>query len=127
MPLQYSLLFPHGIDGWRRTINFSLSTNRNREGISMREFYAFRFQFRDDEGMTLVTLLQGGRLFQQFVVDCYATIEQYRLNFTKCNQNVLRTNLYRGLEDAVTTGDVDASALGRRFILPSSFTGGREI
>ena len=46
----------------------------------MREFYAFRLQFRVGEGKTL---LQGGRLFQQFVVDCYAAIEQDRLNFIR--------------------------------------------
>ncbi|XP_028107811.1 uncharacterized protein LOC114306727 [Camellia sinensis] len=121
MPLQYPLLFPHGTDGWRRSISFTLGTNNKREGVSMREFYAFRLQFRVGEGKTL---LQGGCLFQQFVVDCYAAIEQDRLNFIRHKQNVLRTDLYRGLEDAVTAGDSDASSIGRRFILPSSFTGG---
>ncbi|XP_028058329.1 uncharacterized protein LOC114262174 [Camellia sinensis] len=121
MPLQYPLLFPYGTDGWRRSISFTLGTNNKREGVSMREFYAFRLQFRVGEGKTL---LQGGRLFQQFVVDCYAAIEQDRLNFIRHKQNVLRTDLYRGLEDAVTAGDSDASAIGKRFILPLSFTGG---
>ena len=37
---------------------------------------------------------------------------------------MLRTDLYRGLEDAVTAGDSDASAIGWSFILPSSITGG---
>ncbi|KAG5562074.1 hypothetical protein RHGRI_004950 [Rhododendron griersonianum] len=121
MPLQYPILFPYGTDGWRRSIEFTQATNANREGVSMREFYAFRLQFRDSEGKTL---LQGGRLFQQFVVDCYAAIEQDRLNFVRCNQNILRSDLYSGLRDAVTAGDADASEVGTRFILPSSFTGG---
>lgn len=121
MPLQYPILFPYGTDGWRRSIEFTQATNANREGVSMREFYAFRLQFRDSEGKTL---LQGGRLFQQFVVDCYAAIEQDRLNFVRCNQNILRSDLYSGLRDAVTAGDADAAEVGTRFILPSSFTGG---
>lgn len=123
MPLQYPLLLPYGTDGWRMSIGFTpgTNTNTNREGVSMREFYAFRLQFRDIEGKTL---LQGGRLFQQFVVDCYAAIEQDRLNFIRCNQNKLRTDLYRGLQDAAIVGDADAATVGRRFILPSSFTGG---
>ncbi|KAL0459081.1 UNVERIFIED_CONTAM: hypothetical protein Slati_0535300 [Sesamum latifolium] len=33
-------------------------------------------------------------------------------------------DLYQGLEDAVVAGDTDASAVGRRIVLPSSFTGG---
>ncbi|KAL0383214.1 UNVERIFIED_CONTAM: hypothetical protein Scaly_0608700 [Sesamum calycinum] len=33
-------------------------------------------------------------------------------------------DLYQGLEDAVVTGDIDAGAIGRRIVLPSSFTGG---
>ncbi|XP_028085778.1 uncharacterized protein LOC114286752 [Camellia sinensis] len=33
-------------------------------------------------------------------------------------------DLYQGIEDAVVAGDVDASAVGRRFVLPSSFSGG---
>ncbi|KAG5548598.1 hypothetical protein RHGRI_014074 [Rhododendron griersonianum] len=121
MPLQYPILFPYGTDGWRRSIEFTQATNANREGVSMREFYAFRLQFRDSEGKTL---LQGGRLFQQFVVDCYAAIEQDRLNFVRCNQSILRSDLYSGLRDAVTVGDADAAEVGTRFILPSSFTGG---
>ncbi|KAG5566136.1 hypothetical protein RHGRI_001911 [Rhododendron griersonianum] len=121
MPLQYPILFPYGTDGWKRSIEFTQATNANREGVSMLEFYAFRLQFRDSEGKTL---LQGGRLFQQFVVDCYAAIEQDRLNFVRCNQNILRSDLYSGLRDAVTAGDADAAEVGTRFILPSSFTGG---
>ncbi|KAF7140800.1 hypothetical protein RHSIM_Rhsim06G0055700 [Rhododendron simsii] len=121
MPLQYLLLFRYGTDGWRRSIEFTQATNANREGVSMREFYAFRIQFRDSEGKTL---LQGGRLFQQFVVDCYVAIEQDRLNFVRCNQNILRSDFYSGLRDAAIAGDADAAEVGTRFILPSSFTGG---
>ncbi|KAL0306165.1 UNVERIFIED_CONTAM: hypothetical protein Sradi_6033800 [Sesamum radiatum] len=36
----------------------------------------------------------------------------------------MRADLYQGLEDAVVAGDTDASAVGRRIVLPSSFTGG---
>ncbi|KAF8397618.1 hypothetical protein HHK36_016538 [Tetracentron sinense] len=121
MPLQYPLLFPYGEDGWRKNIPITVSPSHSRKTVSIREFYAFRLQFRSTEG---TTLLQGGRLFQQFVVDCYAAIEQERLNWVRFNQDKLRSDLYKGLEDAITAGDVNASAVGRRFILPSSFNGG---
>ncbi|KAF8388771.1 hypothetical protein HHK36_025451 [Tetracentron sinense] len=85
MPLQYPLLFPYGEDGWRKKIAFTADSIRSRKEVSIREYYAFRLQFRNTEGNTL---LHGGRLFQQFVVDTYAAIEQDRLNWVRMNQNV---------------------------------------
>ncbi|KAG8377929.1 hypothetical protein BUALT_Bualt08G0084800 [Buddleja alternifolia] len=121
-PLQYPLLFPYGTDGWRIGIPYNSSTEQSKEGkVSMREFWAFRFQHRASEG---TTLLQGGRLFNQLAVDCYAAIEQLRLNYIKTHQAEMRADLYQGLEDSIVTGDTDASAVGRRIVLPSSFTGG---
>ncbi|KAF8369565.1 hypothetical protein HHK36_032409 [Tetracentron sinense] len=43
-----------------------------------------------------------------------STIEQERLNWVRFNQDKLRSDLYKGLEDAITAGDVNASAVGRR-------------
>ena len=86
----------------------------------MREFWAYRFQQRQNEG---TTMLQGGRLFNQLAVDCYAAIEQDRLNYIQTHQSELRADLYQGLQDAVVAGDTDASAIGKRIVLPSSFTG----
>ena len=51
-------------------------------------------------------------------------MEQERLTYVRFNQQKLRADVYQGLEDAVTVGDVDATAIGRRIILPSSFTRG---
>ncbi|XP_051141165.1 uncharacterized protein LOC127258388 [Andrographis paniculata] len=94
--------------------------NMKNEDVSMREFWAFRFQHR----MEGTTLLRGGRLFQQLAVDCYSAIEQHRLNYIKTHQAKLRVDLYQGLTGAVVVGDTDASAVGMRISLPSSFTGG---
>jgi len=49
--------------------------------------------------------------------------EQNRLQFIKTNQKKLRVELYKGLQDAATRVDNDLDQLGKRFILPSSFTG----
>ena len=51
-------------------------------------------------------------------------IEQEMLSFIRNNQNALRADLYKGLQDAINTGDTDATAVGMRYIIPSSFTGG---
>ena len=55
----------------------------------------------------------------------YAKMEQGRLNDVRFNQSSLRADLYRGVADAVSLGDNDMNAVGRRVILPSSFTGGQ--
>ena len=85
----------------------------------MREYYAFRLQQRSHEGNTL---LLGGRLFQQFIVDAYTSIEEERLQWVRQNQLKLRSELYGGLKDAVLRGDTNPKTVGKRIILPSSFT-----
>ena len=53
----------------------------------------------------------------------FAKVEQQRLNYIKLNQQKIRVDLYRGLADAVSAGDTNPTEVGRRVILPSSFTG----
>ena len=53
----------------------------------------------------------------------YAKIEQQRLNYIKMNQQKIRVDLYCGLSDAVAAGDTDSRELGRKSVLPSSYTG----
>ena len=67
-----------------------------------------------------------GRLFQQYVVVNYAKIEDGRLQFIRGNQSKLRAEIYQGLADSIKSADdtVDGSHIGKRVILPSSFTGG---
>jgi len=76
-------------------------------------------QTRQDGGHTLI---YGGRLFQQFVVDAYTCIEAIRLMWVG-NQSALRIELYSGLRDAVMRGDTTPASVGKRIVLPSSFTG----
>ena len=57
------------------------------------------------------------------IVDMYAKIEQFRLNFIRNNQSSLRSELYRGLQDAIAHDDTNASSLGRKVVLPSTFIG----
>lgn len=40
------------------------------------------------------------------------------------NQSRLRSDLYNGLADTLVQSNVNTDAIGRRIILPSSFTGG---
>ncbi|XP_031096995.1 uncharacterized protein LOC116001246 [Ipomoea triloba] len=121
LPIQYPLL---GEDGYREDIPFAdsldrASTARNR--VSPREYFSFRLQDRFDHTSTL---LYARRLLQQYIVDAYTMIESGRLVYIRTHQKSLRCESYKRLTDALTNGEVDPTAQGKRIILPSSFTGG---
>ncbi|KAI9072566.1 hypothetical protein K1719_045453 [Acacia pycnantha] len=124
LPLQYPLLFPRGEDGYRDDIDHfadDIGCNRANKRVSMREYFVYKLMTRHDE---VSTILHTGILFQQFVVDAYTMIEAQRLLWVRTHQKELRADMYRGLSDALISGERNASNIGKRIILPSSFTGG---
>lgn len=86
----------------------------------MREYYCYKIKHRDNEA---TTLLRGGRIFQQYLVDAYTAIEEQRLRWMRNHQSDLRVDLYHNICDAVIRGDTKAASIGKRIVLPSSFTG----
>ena len=114
-PLHYVLLFPYGESGW----TFSLRSADGRR-VSLKDFSAHRLHVRRN---TMIPH-SAGRLLQVYMVDCYARIEQERLNWQRQNQRSIRAELFQGLQDAVVNGDVNCTAVGRRVVLASSFIGG---
>ncbi|KAF7372298.1 ATP-dependent DNA helicase [Mycena venus] len=72
------------------------------------------------------TILHGGRLLQQYMVDAFASVDQNRLSYFCKNQKQIRATLYIGLEDAISNHDedIDLNELGKRYILPYSYIGG---
>ncbi|KAK1580879.1 hypothetical protein Q3G72_000934 [Acer saccharum] len=123
MALQYPLLFPYDEDGYRPNILWNKhfkGKKPKKQRIPMRAFIAYQIQDRFEEDDTL---FKGGKLFQQFLVDAYATLEEDRLDFIRSNQNSLRSEVLKGIQDAVVNGDSNAEDLGKRVILPSSYTG----
>jgi len=136
MALHYPLLFPYGEDGWHPNISLNgvihdadLDGDHARESelqrkhcnVTMAEFYGYRLQHRDTDG---IALLRSDRLQHQYIVDAYAIIEQNHLKYLRLNQKKLRADLYQGLQDAIAAGDNSVAAIGQRIILPSSFTVG---
>jgi hypothetical protein len=122
MSLQYPLLFPYGEDGYHTDILFTNQehyTPSKRQKVTMRAYYAYVIQERLGDSSTLT---KGGRLYQQFLVDAFMNVEQERLDFIRSNQENLRTESYKGVQDAVLRGDVNGSSTGK-IILPSSLTG----
>ena len=64
-PMQYSLLFPYGTDGYHIYIK-----ERNGRKVTPQQYYSYHMMVRDGN-----YLLRGSRLFQQFLVDSYCKIE----------------------------------------------------
>ncbi|XP_071726944.1 uncharacterized protein [Rutidosis leptorrhynchoides] len=123
MALQYPLLFPYGETGYHEEIPYHTNSGKRqttRSHVTMREYYCYRIQQRESEA---TTILRGGRLFQQYLVDAYTDVEEQRLKWLRNNQNELRLELYNNVCDAVTRGDTSATSIGKRIILPSSHTG----
>uniref|UniRef100_A0A6N2LWX4 Helitron helicase-like domain-containing protein n=1 Tax=Salix viminalis TaxID=40686 RepID=A0A6N2LWX4_SALVM len=121
MALQYPLLFPFGEDGYQTNISFANHDghiSRKHQRVPMRAFYAYLIQEREYGEDTLI---KGGRLYQQFLVDAFANNEEDRLDYIRMNQNDLWPDLYHNISEVVLKGDVQGSSTGK-IILPSSVT-----
>ena len=88
--------------------------------ITPKEFYSYRLMVRKNQGQWLHN---STRLFQQYIVDNYAKIEEHRLKYIRLNQNKIRSEKFNGLQDAICQKDSDLSQIGKRLILPGSFIG----
>nr|XP_040256329.2 uncharacterized protein LOC120974039 [Aegilops tauschii subsp. strangulata] len=121
MSMQYPLLFPYGEDGFKLEIPYKKTkgAKNSRKYVTLLDYYAFYLQQRPDQGMLL---LKSGHLSLQFWVDVYTCIEQNRLNWIRHNQGKLRTELYSGLQHAIKRRDTRTEQVGKRIIVPSSFT-----
>ena len=118
-PLHYVLLFPFGEPGWY----YELRVPDNPRRVTLLQYTAYRLHPRSDE---FSTILRGCRLFQTYLVDMFACIDQERLYYLRTQQKKLRVTLLNGMEDALSMNDdqVDLNQIGQRIILPSSYLGG---
>uniref|UniRef100_A0A0D2ZZZ6 Helitron helicase-like domain-containing protein n=2 Tax=Brassica TaxID=3705 RepID=A0A0D2ZZZ6_BRAOL len=87
----------------------------------MRQFFAYRLHERKNESGHL---LHARRLFQQFLVDAYTTIESNRLRYLKLNQSSLRSDSFDSIKESENAGRTNMNEQGTEFVLPASFTGG---
>ncbi|XP_057763584.1 uncharacterized protein LOC130984698 [Arachis stenosperma] len=125
-PLQYPLLFPYGEHGYQLNILYRGQQEGyvpgRRTRVSLREFICFCLQIREQEDGIIHKCRQ---LFQQFFVDCFTMIESQKLYEIRMKQSTIRGEVLQGIEEAMCRGDDEASSIGTRVILHSSFTGGR--
>ncbi|XP_017221469.2 uncharacterized protein LOC108198216 [Daucus carota subsp. sativus] len=138
MQLQFPILFPLGTDGYHREIRLAKSRpysaqprehdeeqgfeKRQRDFVTLKEYYSSKLMIRPNEGLTPHL---GGRLWQQYVVDAFTAMEQYRLDWISRNQTTIRSDLYNSVRDAVRRGDNDPNQVGKCVVLPASFTGSK--
>lgn len=122
MPLHYVLLFPHGDLGWHWALQLRNEAGKRKQlRLPQRAFYRYRLHVRHND---FPTLFHAQRLFQQYIVDAWAVCDQNALVWLQNNQRNLRADLYNGLADTLLHTDGNLENLGRRMILPSSYTGG---
>ena len=86
----------------------------------MREFFAYRIQDRPN---IFSTILNGKRLFQQFLVDGYTMVEAERLLYVRNKNLELRCETYDRLAKAAQESTPEIKKRGSKVVLPSSFTG----
>ena len=116
-------MFTYGEDGFKLGIKKGATEktkNQKKPNISMRQWFAFRLHERKNESHSL---LHSRRLFQQFVVDAFTTIETNRLRYLKLNQPSLRSDSYDSIKESENAGKVDMNEQGTEFTLPASFIG----
>ncbi|XP_076950777.1 uncharacterized protein LOC143623852 [Bidens hawaiensis] len=121
MPLQYPLLFIYGERGWSPNMRLRSYGNNTNKNLTINMYYSFMIHDRHSH---YSVILRGVRLFQQCLVDAYICIEQSRLDYIRSNQNLFRSEFLQGIYDVMSKGDTEGHSVGRRVILPSSFTGG---
>ncbi|XP_074323024.1 uncharacterized protein LOC141659973 [Apium graveolens] len=116
MALQYLILFPWGEDGYHTKIRSQKSVDSSskvRGFLSLKDYYSYSFQVRQRDGLTPRL---GGRLFQQYLVDAFSTIEQTRLWWFRTHQTTIRNELYSHICDSIRRGDVDALNGSKRYM-----------
>ena len=126
--LCYVLLFPTGQLGWYSRIPFIEAEDQRapykRKYVSLEEYFHYCFHICLPH-IESNHLFLAGKLFQAYVCESWAVAEQQRLAQLAAIQDDLRVELYQGLADAVVANvDVNLHNLGKRTILPSSFSGG---
>src|SRR5260370_40746640 len=114
--------------GWRPRISQRQREDQanpnSRNTVSLEEYFRYRFHIRPAH-VESNHLFFAGKLFQAYVCESWAVAEQKRLGQLAAKQDDLRVELYQGLVDAVVANvDTNLNDLGRRTILPSSFSGG---
>ena len=84
----YPIFFPRGDAGWHDQLEHNPDhATRVRNRVTLCQYYNYKLAVRQ----TFSSIFYGEKLFQQYAVDAYVTIEGQRLAFIRNNQNKLRS------------------------------------
>ncbi|XP_071729024.1 uncharacterized protein [Rutidosis leptorrhynchoides] len=124
MSPQFPLMFFYGEPGFHLGLMLrdvpGSPAGRERK-MTMNMYY--NYQIHDRLGVYSL-MLRMGRLFQQYVVMVYCSIELNRMDYIRHKQKDIRNEYLSGLYDAIDRGDQTGANVGSRTILPASFTDG---
>ena len=96
--LHYVLLFPKGEHGWHLGIQLRQNEGRQTRSKNLTQilYYAYHIHVRPQD-IESRNLFHGGQLFQQYICDAWASVEQSNLTWIIYNQKEIRADLYSGL------------------------------
>ena len=118
-PMTYPIFYPYGQPGWQPKLEFVENTVQHK--ISLLQYKIAQLAIRPNQ---FNPILNGGRLFQQWVVDSYLQVEANNLNFIRNNQKTLKVENYKGLHDYLfNLEEKENVKIGKTIVLPSSFQG----
>ncbi|POM75052.1 LOW QUALITY PROTEIN: Helitron helicase-like protein [Phytophthora palmivora] len=153
-PLQYPLLFPYGEPGWTYDLPYvgdPVDSNGKPLTISLREYESYVLH---DRTASNSLILRGDRLTQQYSVGQWAKCEQERLRFIErtnlstdwkhckvlpmlCGTNLAivaaneevaqrrsTATTRQSRDTGVDSTEPEAENIGRKVIIPPTFTGG---
>ncbi len=118
--LHYVLFFSEDKSSWHWALRL-----RNDDHLCIKILYSRRawlryHLFKRSDQYSVVQ--RDRRLFQQYIVDCFAIIDQSQLKFLQHNQKIICADLYKDLADAITRENDDSELINHRIILSSSYT-----
>ena len=122
-PLHFLLLAPTGQLGWNTEMRYLPQPNSRgstHTHLTLRNYLQFRLHCRP-ASVESDHYFRSGFLLQEYIVETWLAAEHCHLRWIRDHQADLRAELYTGLIDALNEG-LHASAVGRKVVLPSSFT-----
>ncbi|XP_071699315.1 uncharacterized protein [Rutidosis leptorrhynchoides] len=124
MSLQFPLMFFFGEPGFHlelKLVDAPGSTGGRLRKMTMNMFNCYQLH---DRLHSYSLMLRLGRLFQQYVVTVYCSIELDWMDYIRKKQKDIRKDYLSSLYDAISRGDQMGADVGSRTIPPASFTGG---
>ena len=88
--MHYTLLFPHGESKWNWGMRLNIPDENSRVRKRLEQWQYYRYHIHERENQRNKILFRAERLFQQYLIDGYAVMDQNKLDWLRWNQNKFR-------------------------------------